>query len=58
MGVQLFAFTHNRYQVVDFTFAIYEESYSVLIPFPTEESRLFTCIRPFQWKIKSTVFQF
>jgi len=51
MGVHSFSFSHNRYQVVDYTVAMYEETITILIPPPIPESRLFTCIRPFQWQV-------
>ena len=52
MGVQSFSFTHNRNKVVDYTVAMYEESLTILIPPPIPESRLFTCVRPFQWQVR------
>jgi hypothetical protein len=51
MGVHSFSFSHNRYQVIDFSVAMYEEAITILIPPPIPESRLFTCIRPFQWQV-------
>ena len=56
MGVQSFSFAHNRYQVIDFSLALYEETISLLIPPPIPESRLFTCIRPFQWQATILLF--
>ena len=51
MGVQGLSFSYARYQVVDFTITYYQESTTILIPPPIEESRLFVCIRPFQWQV-------
>ena len=58
MGVQSFSFAHDRYQVIDFSLALYEETITLLIPPPIPESRLFTCIRPFQWQVTIVLFKF
>jgi len=54
MGVQSFSFTYNRNKAIDYTVAMYEESLTILIPPPIQESRLYSCIRPFQWQVMDT----
>ena len=56
MGIGVFTFTSNRYQSVDFSVGFYDESKAILIPPPTTQSRLFECIRPFDWQVKSMIF--
>lgn len=51
MGVQGFSFSHSRYQAIDYSVPFYQESCSILIPPPVQESRLFVCVRPFRWQV-------
>ena len=44
--------TYDRYQAVDFTVGFYEEPTAILIPPPTQQTRLFDCARPFSWQVK------
>ena len=53
MAVQGFFLSHLRNQVIDHSVAYFQESTSILIPAPIEESRLFACVRPFQWHLKN-----
>jgi len=54
MGAGPFTVTLARSQVVDFTTSFYEESTAILIPPPTEDTRLFSCARPFQLQVNNT----
>ena len=48
MAIGPFAVTIHRQEVVDFTTSFYQEPFSILIPSPTEEDRLWAVLRPFQ----------
>ena len=56
MAVQGFFLSHLRNQVIDHSVAYFQESTTILIPAPIEESRLFACVRPFQWHVINNQF--
>ena len=51
MAVQGYSIAFTRYQAIDFSVPFNEETTTILIPAPVEESHLFVCIRPFQWQV-------
>lgn len=51
MGVGPFSFTFARQKVIDFTVGHWEEPTTILIPPPGEESKLFSCSKPFQFEV-------
>lgn len=53
VGAGPFTITYARHQVVDFTAPFYEEATAILIPPPTEDTRLFSCARPFQLQVSN-----
>ncbi len=48
MAIGPFAVTIHRQEVIDFTTSFYQEPFSILIPSPTEDDRLWAAFRPFQ----------
>ena len=53
MGIGPFSLTYERQKVIDYTVGFYEEPTSILIPPPTQESRLFACALPFQIQVQT-----
>ena len=51
MAAAGFVNTHSRQQVIDVTVPHYEEPTTLLIPPPTEDSKLFACFKPFQFQV-------
>ena len=51
MAAAGFVNTHSRQQVIDVTVPYYEEPTTLLIPPPTEDSKLFACLKPFQFQV-------
>ena len=51
MAAAGFVNTHSRQQVIDVTVPYYEEPTTLLIPPPTEDSKLFACFKPFQFQV-------
>ena len=51
VGVQSVSITQSRHKVVAFTVPLDVEPLAILIPAPTESSRLFACTKPFQLSV-------
>ena len=57
MAIGPFAITSYRNEVVDFTTNFYQAPFSILIPSPTEDNRLWAALRPFQLNVRNTVLK-
>ena len=51
MAVGDISVNYDRWKVVHFLTTYYEDGYSILIPPPMEEVRIFACTKPFELKV-------
>jgi len=54
MAIGPVAVTIHRQEVADFTASFYQQPFSILIPSPTEDNRLWAALRPFQLIVYNT----
>ena len=50
------AVSPERKKIMDFSYFIWTEPYSMVVPQPGEEPRLFAFVRPFQTTVKIGIF--